>query len=163
MNNAQESCQQQQFHFQSCQRLFFFLTEHSLLFPSSPSPPSVGGWWWWCGGWPSRAVNAPRSATEGGTKRGYIVPPRRVPLWLSAPSACAAHLLPQDTSGKERGGRWGFEIQPDFPLSDLKALQMLLLRPSCGFSVPMDVKSETAVIKTRKLLWAVIFGQRILK
>lgn len=159
MNNAQESCQQQQFHFQSCQRLFFFFdltfTTFSFL--------SLSSLCWGGGGWSSRAVNAPRSATEGGTKRGYIVPPHRVPLWLSAPSACAAHLLPQDTSGKERGGRWGFEIQPDFPLSDLKALQMLLLRPSCGFSVPMDDKSETAVIKTHRLLWAVIFSQRILK
>lgn len=155
MNNAQESCQQQQFHLQSCQRLFFFdwtFTTFSFLSLSSLR---------WGGG--SRAVNAPWSATEGGTKRGYIVPPHRVPLWLSAPSACVAHLLPQDTSGKEWGGRWGFEIQPDFPLSDLKALQMRLLRPSCGFSVPMDDKSETAIIKTRRLLWVVIFGQWILK
>lgn len=132
---------------------FFFWPNIHYFFLPLPLLPLLGGW-------SSRAVNAPRSATEGGTKRGYIVPPHRVPPWLSAPSACAAHLLPQDTSGKERGGRWGFEIQPVFPLSDLKALQMLLLWPSCGFSVPMDDKSETAVIKTHRLLWTVIFGKK---
>lgn len=120
---------------------------------------SVSTFYW--GGGSLRAVSAPRRATEGGTKRGYIVPPHRVPLWLSAPSACVVHLLPQDTSGTERGGRWGFEIQPDFPSSDLKAMQMLL--PSCGFSVLMDGESETAVIKMRRLLRAVIFGHWILK
>lgn len=52
------------------------------------------------GGGSLRAVNAPRSATKGWTKRSYIPLPHQVPLWLSAPSACAAHLLPQDTSGK---------------------------------------------------------------
>lgn len=128
---------------------FFFFFDRTLTTFSFLSLSSLC---WGVGGCSSRAVNAPRSATEGGTKRGYIVPPHQVPLWLSAPSACAAHLLPQDTSGKERGGRWGFEIQPDFPLSDLKALQMLLLWPPCGFSVPMDDKSETAVIKMRRLL-----------
>lgn len=82
--------------------VFFFLTKHSLLFPSSPSPPSPGG-----RGGSLRAVNAPRSATKGGTKSSYILLPHQVPLWLSAPSACAVHLLPQDTSGKERGALWG--------------------------------------------------------
>lgn len=67
-----------------------------------------------------RAVSASRSATKGGTKRGCILPPYQVPLWLTAPTACATNLLLQDTSGKERGGGWGgvgvFEIQPGFPL-----------------------------------------------
>lgn len=82
---------------------FFFFFDQTFTTFSFLSLSSLSGG----EGGSLRAVNAPRSATKGGTKSSYILLPHQVPLWLSAPSACAVHLLPQDTSGKERGALWG--------------------------------------------------------
>lgn len=150
MNNTTEAyANSNNFTSSPANDLFFFLTKHSLLFPSSLSPPCMGRG----RGVSLRAVSALRRATEGGTKRGYILPPHQVPLWLSAAFACASHLLPQDTSGARARwsvGGWGrgvFEIQPVSPCRTSRRCRCFCCSRLAGSLFQWMV----AIIKTRRL------------